>query len=97
MTGPPEKPPEEEQFSLLSAEEIEPWRAEWLSMPEFRQEDLTPWKSLVVHFESPGDLAAFATAVGQPLTADTRSIWYPPAEIGRYANKRYIRDPESLL
>jgi hypothetical protein len=60
-------------------------------MPEFRQEDLTSWKSVIVHFATPGDLAAFADAIDQPMTVRTRSIWYPPAEIGRMANKRYRR------
>lgn len=65
------------------------WHSEWRGMPEFVQEDLGPFKSVIVHFESRADLDAFSKLVGQKLTENTRSIWYPAAEIGRYANKRY--------
>jgi hypothetical protein len=80
----------ERQPEFFTLDEIEPWRAEWKDMPEFTQQDLTPWKSMLVHFESPGDLARFAVLVEQTLSPRTRSIWFPAAEIGRYANKRYI-------
>jgi hypothetical protein len=54
-------------------------------MPEFNQQDLQPWRQVVVSFASFGDQQAFAAAIGQKMTPNTRSIWYPPAEIGRYA------------
>lgn len=63
--------------------------SEWKGMPEFRQEDQTAYKSLVVHLASPDDMAAFASLIGQVVTEHTRSVWYPKAEIGRYADKRY--------
>lgn len=59
-------------------------------MPEFVQNDLTPVKTIYVHFETLQDMAAFAVLVDQPITTNTRSIWYPEAEIGRFADKRYI-------
>jgi hypothetical protein len=63
--------------------------AEWRGMPEFQNEDQTAWKTLKVHFKSEEDLKAFAELVGQTVTEQTRSIWYPQAEVGRYADKRY--------
>lgn len=74
----------------LFGDDLESWRDEWVGMPEFKQEDLSPWKSLVVHFEKREDLEAFAKAIGQRVLFTTRSIWFPEAEIGRYANKRYV-------
>lgn len=65
------------------------WWDEWKGMPEFVQEDLKPYKSLIVHFESPEGMKRFAELVGQTVTYRTRSLWYPEAEIGRYADKRY--------
>lgn len=62
---------------------------EWKGMPEFLQEDLTAWKSIIVNFESRADMDAFAKLVGQNLTTRTRSIWYPEAEIGHFIDKRY--------
>lgn len=79
-----------DQQILFGVEEVEPWRREWRGMPEFVQEDLTSWKSIIVHFATPGDLALFAEAIEQNLTPHTRSIWYPGAEIGRMVTKRYI-------
>lgn len=77
----------EEQLALFDLEPL--WKKEWVGMPEFFQEDLSPWKTVQLHFASPGDMAAFAELTGQKLTENTRTIWYPPAEIGHYANKRY--------
>jgi hypothetical protein len=63
--------------------------AEWEGMPEFEHEDLTAVQSLHVHFRTREDVDAFARLIGQPLTDRTRSLWFPPAEVGRYADKRY--------
>ena len=68
----------------------EPWKDEWKGMPEFVQQDLAPFKSIYVHFESYEDAQKFAALVGQTITTQTRSIWYPEAEIGRIANKRWV-------
>lgn len=62
----------------------------WRGMPEFKQEDQTSYQSIHVHFKSAEDRNDFAELVGQKLTEKTRSIWYPEAEIERYADKRYI-------
>jgi hypothetical protein len=69
------------------------WEEHWKGMPEFVQEDLAPVKTIYVHFESKEDYQAFSKLVGQSLTMNTRSIWYPEAEIGRTFNKRYIDEP----
>jgi hypothetical protein len=69
------------------------WQDHWKGMPEFVQEDLAPVKTIYVHFETREDYLAFAKLVGQTLTMNTRSIWYPEAEIGRTFNKRYIDEP----
>jgi hypothetical protein len=82
--------PTAETGLLFGIEEVEPWRKEWNGMPEFDQRDLTSWKSVVVHFASRSDYEDFQRAIGQQLTPKTRSIWFPPTEIGHLANKRYI-------
>ena len=64
--------------------------AEWAGMPEFTQDDQTSWKQVIVHFNTPEDLEAFAKLIGQTLTPKTRSIWFPEAEIGRLVTKRYV-------
>lgn len=66
------------------------WDDIWQGMPEYKHEDLQPIKSIKVHFETFDDMRKFSEAVGQKITPDTRSIWFPEAEIGHYANKRYV-------
>ena len=68
---------------------------EWNGMPEYEHEDLAPVKRIIVNFASLKDLYAFAELIGQTLTENTRSIWYPQAEIGRTADKRYAADAEA--
>lgn len=63
---------------------------EWQGMPEFRQDDLTPDSSVLVHFRNAADRKAFHDLLGQrPGRGPGQSLWYPAAEIGRFADKRY--------
>ena len=66
------------------------WEDEWIGMPEFIQEDLEPKFQIIVSFESEEDMEEFSKLVSQTITPNTRSIWYPEAEIGRISNKRYV-------
>jgi hypothetical protein len=76
-----------EQLSLLDVPAD--WEANWKGMPEFRQENLKPWSTLPVHFKSRADRDAFAKLIGQTITDDTRSLWFPKARIDRYVDKRW--------
>ena len=82
-----------EQHALFDLEALKVVNQEWVGMPGYRNENQAPWKSILVHFENRADLEAFAALVGQRLTGDTRSIWYPEAEIGRMVTKRFIQEP----
>lgn len=65
------------------------WAEQWRGMPSYQQNDLESWKELKVHFKCRADLDAFAKLVGQKLTDETKSIWFPKAEITSYAGKLY--------
>lgn len=78
---------------LFAPEVIEPWRKEWVGMPEFDHEDLSPWKQIIVSFASRGDMLEFGKLVGQTVTPNTRSLWFPKAEIDRMVTKRYRYKP----
>lgn len=72
------------------------WEEFWTGMPEFDQRDLAPRHSIQVDFATRADVDAFAKLVGQTITPEakrTRSVWFPEAEIGRFADKRYVADP----
>lgn len=77
-----------EQFKLFDVPQD--WEREWKGMPEFVQKDLRPYKTICVHFENLEDIKAFAKLVEQTVTLDTKSIWYPEAEVGHYMDKRYV-------
>lgn len=83
-------------ISLFSEDEVEKWYdPHWQNMPEYTHEDLSAWKKVIVNFTCREDMENFAKLVGQTVTYQTRSIWYPKAEIGRLITKRYIDDPNS--
>jgi len=63
---------------------------EWVGMPDFKQRNLMPFKSIIVHFSSVEDQEQFAQLIGQTVTHRTRSIWFPKAKITRYVDKRYF-------
>ena len=77
-------------ISLFGDDEYSKWSDLWQGMPEFNMEDLAPWNSVIVHFESREDMDNFSKLVQQKITTKTQSLWHPEAEITRYANKRYV-------
>lgn len=85
----PEPPYVDPEQTSMFGDELTVWHREWQGMPEFVQEDLSPTKSVIVHFATLGDLADFARLLDQRITPNTQSIWYPEAEIGHFADKRY--------
>jgi len=68
------------------------WAKEWKQMPEFVQEDAMPIKQLIINFETKEDYYEFAKVVGQKLTYQTKSIWFPEAEKLSVKEKRYVTD-----
>lgn len=66
------------------------WTDKWKGMPGYEHRDLQPFRSLIVHFASAADVQSFAALIGQKLTSQTRSIWYPPAAIGHFADRQYV-------
>lgn len=68
------------------------WEDDWQGMPEFVQEDQSPYASIMVHFQSHKDMEEFSKKIGQKIYKTTKCIWIPEAKIKRYANKRYVID-----
>jgi hypothetical protein len=68
-----------EEVRALSAEPVDYDDVSelWEGMPEFEQEDLSPYQTIKVHFASEGDRESFAGLIGQHLTENTKSVWYP--------------------
>jgi ParB family transcriptional regulator, chromosome partitioning protein len=82
------------EIATLFGIELEDPEKAWDGMPEFEHEDQNSKHKVIVHFASTEDMNAFAELVEQTITEKTRSIWYPKAEIGHYADKRYAVDDD---
>jgi hypothetical protein len=81
----------QQSYTLFDAGEW--WYSYWRGMPEFVQKDQLAFKTISVLFVSGTDMDAFVRLVGQKLAPSgryTRSIWFPPAEIGHFAGKAYV-------
>lgn len=68
---------------------------EWVGMPDFENQDLTPIRQIIVSFKSLEDIKEFSKLVNQNITDKTKSIWYPKAEIESEVDKAYIDEPQS--
>ena len=80
---------------LFTDEDVTFWKKEWQGMPEFVQEDLTPYQSIWVHFTNKEDMDAFSKLVGQKITMKTRFMYYPKVE-WQLRTKKYVdeKDPD---
>jgi hypothetical protein len=83
---------EPEQQPLF--EKGEWWEEHWKGMPEFVQKQIEPFKTVYVHFENRADMESFARLINQQLTLNTKSIWYPEAEINDFSKIKYISEYE---
>jgi hypothetical protein len=71
----------------------EEWKKEWVGMPEFIQEDLSPFQKIIVNFETKEDINNFAKLIGHSLTYKTDTIWFPFKEIRNHKEIAYIDEP----
>ena len=79
---------------LFSEEQLVPWVAHWQNMPEYDHQDMQSKFDIVVHFATEKDVEDFLELLGQKVNRKndrySPSIWFPMAEIGRYANLRFV-------
>jgi len=68
------------------------WEQHWKGMPDFLQKDERPFHSVRVNLKNPDDLARFSELMGQTMTKDTRSTWYPPQERIPQIDKCWVTD-----
>ena len=78
----------------------EPWKKQWKAMPEYKQEDNKPYKTIYVHFRNKEDFEEFAQKYAQvdremKPTEKTKSMWYPKLEITKNSLLRWIEDDKS--
>jgi len=64
----------EHEETVLLGEGVRP---DWHGMPEFEQQDETPYRTIKVHFQNAADVEAFAALLQQQITERTGFLWYP--------------------
>lgn len=62
----------------------------WQGMPEFVQDDLSPFQTVYVHFDTKEDRDAFAMLVNQKINDETKYIYYPKKEKEYLLGKIYV-------
>ncbi len=68
----------------------ESWKKEWWGMPEFEQEDLVPFKEVVLRFDCQEDVDDYCKLTGATITPSTTFVWFPEIPIDRYIDKRWV-------
>jgi hypothetical protein len=68
------------------------WQEEWKNMPEFVQRKKEAYAEIVFRFDNAKDLQDFANLIGQKLTKNTKSAWYPPLVRGADIVKRWVSE-----
>ena len=83
---------EQERLDGFSWDET--WKAEWKDMPEYEQEDMSPYKSVIVHFRNERDFKDFEKVIRQKIVKRNQkiSIWFPEMKIMRRSHLRYADD-----
>jgi len=68
----------------------ESFRAEWVNMPEYIQNDLTPYRTINVRFRNAKDVEIFEQLMQQKITEKQKTIWFPYAEPRIASIYRYV-------
>ena len=64
--------------------------SEWVGMPEFVQDTNEPYQKIIMRFRNATDVADFSKAIGQPITPQTKFLWYPAQVRGENSLLRYV-------
>jgi hypothetical protein len=63
--------------------------SEWKGMPAYENENVQPHSSILVHFMTKADRDAFAKLMAQPVSPQTRSLFYPRLDWDKVADMRW--------
>lgn len=69
----------DDQASLF---DIDPaWRDEWKEMPEFQQRNNEAFQKITISFACWEDVKKFGDLLGQRVTQETDTLWFPKPNI----------------
>lgn len=63
--------------------------AEWNGMPEYDQENLSPYRTMLVHFADEQSVQDFAKLTEHKITEKTKYIWFPDQQLDQTADIEY--------
>lgn len=85
-----EKQKEPTQNTLWGhTDEREMWEQEWEGMPEYMMQNMEAKKQLKINFLKIEHYEEFCKLIGQELTPNTKSTWFPAVGKGRNSDKVY--------
>ena len=73
-------------------DDLTDWYIHWKNMPEFIQEDETPFQQIIVSFETKEDVKLFEKLVNQKLTYKTKSLWFPKIDEDKPSDYVYTKE-----
>lgn len=79
------------QLGLFPADDTD-FEREWEGMPEFILEDLTSFRSILLHFRDAQAIEDFAKLTGRQITLRTKYLWFPKDEHLTTSEKRYVNE-----
>lgn len=75
--------------NLETLEVVDDINKEWENMPEFDNENIKPYRRVIISFENEENVKKFAKATGLNITDKTKSTYFPPKEQNTHVDKRY--------
>jgi len=52
-------------------------KSEWVGMPEFKQNDIDSFSTIIFRIVDEESLKKLSELIGQPLTNKTKTVWFP--------------------
>lgn len=70
------------------------WESHWQDMPEYKQEDLSPYRMIYIFFKNEEDVKDFEQKINQKIHPLRKSYWHPEAEVRHASYKLWVDEHE---
>jgi hypothetical protein len=85
---------EKEKLKNIQNNIVNNWREEWIDMPEYISNYLTPYKTVKIHFRCEEDYKKFGEIFNYKITEKTKSLWFPEMKRLNLIDFEYIDESE---
>jgi len=79
-----------QEWELGIAGAVNDPNAEWQGMPEFKQDDESPFRTIAIHFRNAEDVESFSKLIGQPIGHKTKWLYHPPQVRAVFSDQRHV-------